>query len=463
MILSSSSKRPVLVSVGLFWALAPIGYSQTAKFLGEDRITQGNWINVYGGEGAHIAYELNRNPSYATVVAANQLNAVWAETTTDVRALFRSETLGRSAKTWYSGATFEFNVSVSDANQHRISLYFLDWDSLNRSQTVEIRNAATNELLDSRYLANFQGGVYLRWNITGNVTVKVVNAAGSVNAVASGFFLDVPTNDPLWWSAGEAPVISPGIAANNRGPANIGQAKWMTKNAFDSLRHVLPDLAEEIESDLVGPGKPITGWTGPSNQAEKDLQRGLLLIGQLKALSAPFYARLNQLVPGWTASEAIRYGQTSSGPFPWTEASLDDSNKSPALIGQLKAVFSLDFTADGDADGLPDLWELAVIHADPLDAWTNIGQINPNNAGQASVNSGLTPSDLDGDGMPDYWEILNGYEPSDNGSDDSGSGPDGDSDNDGLLNSEEYIHSTDPHDPDTDDDYVSDGVEVHSN
>ncbi len=62
--------------------------------------------------------------------------------------------------------------------------------------------------------------------------------------------------------------------------------------------------------------------------------------------------------------------------------------------------------------------------------------------------------DDDGDGMPSYWERLNGldpFNPADAHYDD---------DNDKLTNLEEFIHGTNPKDPDTDDGGVIDGEEV---
>jgi hypothetical protein len=70
--------------------------------------------------------------------------------------------------------------------------------------------------------------------------------------------------------------------------------------------------------------------------------------------------------------------------------------------------------------------------------------------------------DLDDDGLPDEWEIRHGLNPGDNGRHDPvREGADGDFDGDGLTNMEEYLLGTDPSNPDTDGDGVSDYDEVH--
>ncbi len=68
--------------------------------------------------------------------------------------------------------------------------------------------------------------------------------------------------------------------------------------------------------------------------------------------------------------------------------------------------------------------------------------------------------DTDGDGLPDQWEIDNGLDPEDDGTIDPDNGADGDPDEDDLKNIDEFNNGTDPQDPDTDGDGLSDGDEI---
>ena len=77
--------------------------------------------------------------------------------------------------------------------------------------------------------------------------------------------------------------------------------------------------------------------------------------------------------------------------------------------------------------------------------------------------------DSDNDGLPDNWEERYGLDPNDNGldPDENGlvnvdNGPDGDPDEDGVNNEDEYANKTNPIDEDTDEDGLNDGAETNT-
>ncbi len=157
-----------------------------ASYVNIDTATQGNWENLYGSDGYNILQDSALIPSYVNV-AVGGTPYVWATQTSDVRGLQRVSISGRIAAAAYSATSFTADLNFTDGATHKVAFYFLDWDSSHRSETAQILDGATGAVLDTRSIANFGGGVYLIWNLSGHVTLKITNVSG-VNAVLSGIF-----------------------------------------------------------------------------------------------------------------------------------------------------------------------------------------------------------------------------------------------------------------------------------
>jgi hypothetical protein len=160
--------------------------TSTATYLKNDNTTKGQWKGSYGGQGYGIASDVAPYPSYAKVTHSGSSTWTWAQNTTDVRAL--QTATGRIASTWY-GSKFTIEVALSDGKAHNITLHALDWDLGGRAQTIEVSDAATGRVLDTRSLSNFGNGQYLTWQVTGRVKFTVTKTAG-YNAVVGGIFVD---------------------------------------------------------------------------------------------------------------------------------------------------------------------------------------------------------------------------------------------------------------------------------
>ena len=177
----------------------------TASFVGTDLLTGGDWIERYGSEGYDIAM-YKETPAYGTVTVFDDYPEspnVWAGSTTENRALSTPDNSSRFAACYFdlerSGfpgdGIFYFDVNLNN-DLHRVSLYCLDWDSQDRIEDIEIIDAVTKESLDSiQRVENFQNGIYLTWNISGRVHIKVTWIPNADlndvdNAVVSGIFLD---------------------------------------------------------------------------------------------------------------------------------------------------------------------------------------------------------------------------------------------------------------------------------
>ncbi len=157
--LSSSSNAVVS---GLFLGGKPATPpASSASFLGTDTTTQGSWHGAYGADGYDIALDTsvkNPNlPSYATLGVTGASTYTWAASTTDVRALQNAADTGRLATTWYTHTSMSFSLNLGQGNSQKVSLYAVDWDTTASSEQIQIIDAATGTVLDTRMISGFQG------------------------------------------------------------------------------------------------------------------------------------------------------------------------------------------------------------------------------------------------------------------------------------------------------------------
>jgi hypothetical protein len=176
-----------------------VNVSASASFVKLDSLTKGNWKGVYGQDGYIIPNDSNSLPSYATIIVPSATTGptyTWVASTTDTRALLKSTSLtDRIASTYYSTASFTFDVNLKDALTHELDLYFLDLDTTTRAESISILNATTNAVLATKPMSNFNGGVYAVFNVQGHVLVQLTYTGGT-NAVLSGLFLKTNTPPP---------------------------------------------------------------------------------------------------------------------------------------------------------------------------------------------------------------------------------------------------------------------------
>jgi hypothetical protein len=180
---TTSSAIPVTVSNAV---VAP-----SAAFVNLDTVTSGSWKGKYGLDGYIIANDSNNPPSYAAASFTGATPFTWLLSTAS-NALQQGNSTGRIASTFYGSPSFTIDLNLIGGQTHQLALYFLDWDSSGRAETVNIVDPSTQAVLDSRTVSNFSLGQYLVWNVQGHVLIKF-NHTGGPNAVVSGVFLGPPT------------------------------------------------------------------------------------------------------------------------------------------------------------------------------------------------------------------------------------------------------------------------------
>lgn len=165
------------------------GGSTSATFIGLDSTTSGSWIGKYGSNGYWIEGLSSMVPSFLTVAPKGASGWTWVNDTTTPSALLRpNSTTSRIASSWYATTTFDFNLSVTDSQRHRVSAYFLDWGNKGLQERVDILDASTGAVLNSQTISNFSTGIYATWDISGRVILRVTRLAGKECDMSGLFF-----------------------------------------------------------------------------------------------------------------------------------------------------------------------------------------------------------------------------------------------------------------------------------
>jgi hypothetical protein len=204
-----------------------LGQTPSVTFLGTDVTTRGNWKGVYGQDGYVLADYSNAQPGYTTFNPVNnnqRLLDIWscsANHTCDPRQLLKQPYSytpdERVFSYYYNRMWVDFQINAQDGQQHRIALYFCDYEFYGREITVVAHNTATGATLDTRVLNNYSGGAYLVYNYTGAVDFEVIDNITPTtdtipNATISGFF---------WGGSGGPPTAAPAGPVVNFSPLGI--------------------------------------------------------------------------------------------------------------------------------------------------------------------------------------------------------------------------------------------------
>jgi hypothetical protein len=170
----------------------PTATVAAAQYIGMNSSALGNWKGLFGAQGCNVIDNGSVAPTFATVSPSNKTDYLWDGGTSDPRALQNISDSLRTAACWYAPSTFNVNVRCKDALTHKVTLYCLDWDRAGRTQTIDVIDTNSGVVLHSATINAFSNGVYLSWNIKGDVTFRFTRNAGS-NVLVNGLFFDAGT------------------------------------------------------------------------------------------------------------------------------------------------------------------------------------------------------------------------------------------------------------------------------
>jgi alpha-tubulin suppressor-like RCC1 family protein len=188
---------------------------------------------------------------------------------------------------------------------------------------------------------------------------------------------------PQWWSGTDYQLIDTAKTENDDAVVLQGQGK----QAFAASKSYFDDSFGQFG----GAGEDIDTLFESSWFTTSTYDYYVLLNGQLKSLAHPFYVRFDELgIP----LSLIGFSSDYTGEFPWTDNTSDNADYSPALIGQVKYVFSFDLSLSQDGDSIPDWWEY-IFGTDP------------------TVDTDNSTTDSDGDARFDSLEYAEKTDPTD--------------------------------------------------
>jgi hypothetical protein len=178
-------------------------------------------------------------PSYATVTPSGQSVWTYSTTSSDPRALQVPGSTNRVAAVWYSATSFTVDVNLTDGQTHDLELYFTDWDSKGRAEQIQI-SSSSGTVLATETISSFVNGVYLNWQVSGNLVITITRTAGA-NAVLNGIFLDPPI------SASTASFIQSDLTTQGSwigaGPVSLA-GKLMLKESNRNLDYTRPQTLD---------------------------------------------------------------------------------------------------------------------------------------------------------------------------------------------------------------------------
>ena len=160
------------------------------SFVKEDRSTSGTWKGVYGKNGYLLPGIGKKAPEQADIkVVGRQLNGQLK--TNEARAL-QCETGEDRAIAGYVDGQFSVEILSENTKPRKITLYMLDWgyDDPKKARTSEVSatNSITGAVYDVRKVESYREGVYLTYEVTGNVTFKFARVKGPTAALSGVFF-----------------------------------------------------------------------------------------------------------------------------------------------------------------------------------------------------------------------------------------------------------------------------------
>ncbi len=247
--------------------------------------------------------------SFTTSAAAPATPTVTAESPTIT---------GRIAAAWYSATKFTVGVDLTDGQEHDLELYLLDWDHAGRREQVQISNAATGAVLSTETASSFNTGVYLDFEVSGNILITFTDQLGA-NAVLNGLFLDPPAT-PTPTSTTTASFVTEDAAT---------QGNWAGTYGADGYDVIGGQASLPSYATVTPSGESSYTWTSATTDP-RALQIATPGVSTVPTITATF----NEAVQSGTISFTLKNssGTVISGTLSYNSATATQISLAPSTI-----------------------------------------------------------------------------------------------------------------------------------
>ncbi len=158
---------------------------------------QGDWVGTYGADGYALGAWNGSSATSDLVVLPNATltleqgnRYLWANPTTDIRALESPDQSHRRSGAWFLDGQLKLRLDFSAAYTGTLHLYVLDWDTASRRQNVTVTDGTTTKTI--ALTSSYNAGAWLHYPINvpaGGLVRITADWQAGWNANIQGIFL----------------------------------------------------------------------------------------------------------------------------------------------------------------------------------------------------------------------------------------------------------------------------------
>ncbi|MFS0726489.1 glycosyl hydrolase family 28-related protein [Paenibacillus sp. 1P07SE] len=198
-----------ILCVSLLAPAGPVSQGQasttSAQVLSTERVTQGNWVGVYGGDGYVLPFysteltdgrdtpaaaDVAQLPNYVSGYSKSGTN-YWTYPPNDPRALQTPDGTSRKKVGVYVSSAGTYSFDLNDSDPHLFTVYATDFGNQETVvQRLDILDAQ-NQVLATQTLDTINQGVYVTFQVSGDFKLRITRLSGNYG-YALGMFFDEP-------------------------------------------------------------------------------------------------------------------------------------------------------------------------------------------------------------------------------------------------------------------------------